>query len=92
MILHRCDFVRLPQVKDMTCLSKSSIYRLMADGGFPSQISLGAHSVVWVHAEIEEWCSQKISQYQQLVTTYKPSETLSCAVSLHQFARLLFLR
>jgi len=60
MMLHRRDFVRLPQVKEMTCLSKSSIYRLMADGDFPSQIPLGARSVVWVRTEIEEWCDQKI--------------------------------
>ena len=64
MVLHRCDLVRLPQVKDMTCLSKSSIYRLMADGDFPSQISLGARSVVWVRAEIEEWCADKIIAYR----------------------------
>ena len=64
MMLHRLDFVRLPQVKDMTCLSKSSIYRLMADGDFPSQIPLGARSVVWVRAEIEEWCSKKIAAYR----------------------------
>lgn len=64
MMLHRCDFIRLPQVIDMTCLSKSSIYRLMADGDFPSQIPLGARSVVWVRAEIEEWRSQKIAAYR----------------------------
>jgi len=61
MMLRRCDFVRLPQVKDMTCLSKSSIYRLMAVGDFPSQIPLGARSVVWVRSEIEEWCIMKIN-------------------------------
>ena len=58
---YRCDFVRLPQVKEMTCLSKSSIYRLMADGEFPSQIPLGARSVVWVRSQVEDLCSQKIS-------------------------------
>ena len=61
MLFYRCDFVRLPQVKEMTCLSKSSIYRLMNAGDFPSQISLGARSVVWIRSEIEEWCDQKIA-------------------------------
>ncbi|WP_231605157.1 AlpA family transcriptional regulator [Synechococcus sp. CBW1006] len=45
----------------MTCLSKSSIYRLMDAGDFPKQILLGARSVVWIRSDIEDWCSQKIS-------------------------------
>ena len=45
----------------MTCLSKSSIYRLMDSGDFPKQVSLGARSVVWVRAHIEEWCAQKVA-------------------------------
>ena len=57
----RCDFVRLPQVKEMTCLSKSSIYRLMESGDFPRQVALGARSVVWVRSQVEGWCSQKVS-------------------------------
>ena len=61
MSYYRCDFVRLPQVKEMTCLSKSSIYRLMDSGDFPKQILLGARSVVWVRSQVEDWCSQKIS-------------------------------
>ncbi len=55
------DFLRLPQVKEMTCLSKSSIYRLMDSGDFPKQVALGARSVVWVRSHIEDWCSQKIA-------------------------------
>ena len=57
----RCDFVRLPQVKEMTCLSKSGIYRLMESGDFPRQVALGARSVVWVRSQVEDWCSQKVS-------------------------------
>ena len=45
----------------MTCLSKSSIYRLMDAGDFPKQILLGSRSVVWIRSDIEDWCSQKIS-------------------------------
>ena len=55
------QFIRLPQVQEITCLSKSSIYRLMDDGEFPKQISLGARSVVWVRAHVDDWCAQKIS-------------------------------
>ena len=54
------QFIRLPQVKELTCLSKSSIYRLIEEGDFPKQIPLGARSVVWVKSRIEDWCAQKV--------------------------------
>ena len=55
------QFIRLPQVKEITSLSKSSIYRLMEDGDFPKQVALGARSVVWSKSQVEEWCAQKMS-------------------------------
>ena len=55
------QFLRLKQVKEVTCLSKSSIYRLMDQGDFPKQVRLGARSVVWVRAHLEEWCAQKVA-------------------------------
>ena len=54
-------FLRLPQVKELTCLSKSSIYRLIEEGDFPKQIPLGARSVAWVKSHVEDWCSQKVA-------------------------------
>ena len=54
------QFIRLPQVKELTCLSKSSIYRLMEEGEFPKQVSLGARSVVWVKSQVEDWCLNKV--------------------------------
>ena len=57
----QAQFLRLPQVKELTSLSKSTIYRLMDEGDFPKQISLGARSVVWVRAQVEDWCAQKVS-------------------------------
>ena len=54
------QLIRLPQVKELTCLSKSSIYRLMDEGDFPKQVPLGARSVVWVKSQVEDWCSQKV--------------------------------
>ena len=45
----------------MTCLSKSSIYRLMEEGDFPRQVPLGARSVVWVKSQVEDWMSKKIA-------------------------------
>ena len=60
-MLTSAQFIRLPQVKEITCLSKSSIYRLMEQGDFPKQVALGARSVVWVRAQVEDWCNQKVA-------------------------------
>ena len=60
-MLTTAQFLRLPQVKEMTCLSKSSIYRLMDEGNFPKQISIGSRSVVWIRSQVEDWCFNKIS-------------------------------
>ena len=54
------QFIRLPQVKELTSLSKSSIYRLMEEGDFPKQHSLGARSVGWVKSHVEDWCLGKV--------------------------------
>lgn len=59
-MLSQYQFIRLPQVKELTCLSKSSIYRLMEEGDFPKQVSLGARSVVWVKSQVEDWCLSKV--------------------------------
>ena len=60
-MLASAQFIRLPQVKEITSLSKSSIYRLMEDGDFPKQVSLGSRSVVWVKSQVEDWCIQKVT-------------------------------
>ena len=54
------QFIRLPQVKELTCLSKSSIYRLIEEGDFPPQVLISARSVVWVKSQVEDWCLQKV--------------------------------
>ena len=53
---------RLPQVKARTGLSRSEIYRRIAAGTFPSQITLGPKSVAWVEAEVLAWCDSLVAQ------------------------------
>ena len=52
--------LRLPQVKALTGLSKSSIYARIAEGTFPKQIPLGPRLVVWVEADIQNWISEQV--------------------------------
>jgi prophage regulatory protein len=53
--------LRLPQVKFITGLSKSSIYARISEGTFPKQIALGPRLVVWVESDIQNWISEQVS-------------------------------
>lgn len=53
--------LRLPQVKSLTSLSKSTIYARIAEGTFPKQIPLGPRLVVWVESDIQNWISEQVS-------------------------------
>jgi prophage regulatory protein len=52
--------LRLPQVKETTGLSKSTIYARIAEGTFPKQIPLGPRLVVWVESDIQNWIAEQI--------------------------------
>ena len=54
--------LRLPAVKARTGLSRSSIYKLAATGTFPNPIRLGARSVGWLEAEIDEWLDRRLTE------------------------------
>lgn len=54
-------FLKLPEVRKRTGLSKSEIYRRAAVGAFPRRIKLGERSSVWLAQEIDQWASERIS-------------------------------
>ena len=53
--------LRLPQVKAITGLSKSSIYTRISEGTFPKQIPLGPRLVVWVDSGIQKWITEQVA-------------------------------
>lgn len=54
-------FLRRSQVEEVTGLSRSSIYAMMADGRFPRQRRIGKRAVAWPQSEIEEWMRDRLS-------------------------------
>ncbi len=52
--------LRLPQVKDRTGLSRSTIYLRISEGTFPKPVSLGDRAVGWIEFEIQEWLNLRI--------------------------------
>lgn len=51
-------FIKLAKVREYTSLSTSEIYRRIAAGTFPAQVTLGPKSVAWVESEILTWCDE----------------------------------
>jgi len=54
-------FIRLPDVKLITGLSRSTIYKKISEDEFPKQISVGSNSVVWIKQQIDDWCDEMIA-------------------------------
>ena len=47
--------LRLRQVCELTGLSRSSVYRLIAESAFPKPISLSARAVAWRVVDLHAW-------------------------------------
>ncbi|PMN12904.1 AlpA family transcriptional regulator [Vibrio lentus] len=52
--------IRLPEVKQRTGLSRSTIYLRMSKGEFPLNISLGERAVGWVELDVDIWLQDRI--------------------------------
>lgn len=54
-------FMRLPEVKSVTGLSRSHIYDLISRGEFPSQYKLGGRASGWLESEVSDWVCLQIA-------------------------------
>jgi len=54
--------IKLPEVKALTALSRSTIYRLIGRGQFPKQLKLAERSSGWIKQEVEEYIDKKINE------------------------------
>lgn len=53
-------FWRLPEVKAVTGLSKSSLYALVRAKTFPAPVQLGPRTVGWVRTEVTQWAAERV--------------------------------
>ncbi|ALO33902.1 AlpA family transcriptional regulator [Colwellia sp. MT41] len=53
--------IRLPEVKNTTGLSRSTIYLYMSKGIFPASISLGTRAIGWLRSDIEQYLEDRIT-------------------------------
>lgn len=57
--------IRLPEVRRLTGLSRSEIYRRMTLGQFPAKVSIGPRIVGWPEDEVAQWVEACIKRSRQ---------------------------
>ena len=55
----RRKILRLPEVRQVTGISRSSLYRLMAKGLFPAPVQISERAVGWREEEVMEWIERR---------------------------------
>lgn len=53
-------FIREPECKSITGLSRTTRWRLEKAGKFPARRKISQNTVGWLSSEIEEWMRSKI--------------------------------
>ncbi|MEW6703907.1 MAG: AlpA family transcriptional regulator [Pseudomonadota bacterium] len=51
--------LRLPEVMRLTGLGRSTIYRLLAAGQFPSPVQLSVRAVGWRRSDVDHWTAAR---------------------------------
>lgn len=54
-------FIKIEDVLQMTCLSRTTLYSLIKKGDFPAQIKIGNRISVWHEGSIKIWMNDKIN-------------------------------
>jgi prophage regulatory protein len=53
--------IRLKTVLARTGLSRSTVYRKIADGTFPAQVRISVHGAGWHESAINEWIADPVA-------------------------------
>ena len=53
--------IRMNTVRDRTGLSRSTIYRKIAEGTFPPQIRISVNGAGWREADIDRWVANPVA-------------------------------
>jgi prophage regulatory protein len=56
------ELLRLPTVLARVGWGRSTLYKRVKEGTFPSPIELGLRARAWIGSEVDEWIAQRISE------------------------------
>ena len=51
--------LRVSEVLELAALSRASLYRRMADSGFPKPRQMGPRAVRWIESEVIQWIDER---------------------------------
>lgn len=52
--------LRMPQVRELTGLPRSTLYLYVKRSQFPKPVKLGVRTVGWIKEEVEQWLRQRM--------------------------------
>lgn len=56
---HQTKIIRFPKLSEITSLSRTTIWRLEAEGKFPKRLLVGNRGVGWLLNEVEDWMQSR---------------------------------
>lgn len=57
--------LRRAEVQQVTGLSRTSLYRLIAANDFPAQVRLSTNTVAWLRSEVDAWIASRVAASRQ---------------------------
>ena len=54
--------LRLPEVTNLTGLSKSGVYQAIQDNNFPKPLKLGKRASGWLASDVTSWIADLVKQ------------------------------
>lgn len=58
-------FIKRRDVESTTGLSCTEIYHCIAADTFPSQVTLGTKSAVWIESKALAWCVERVTESRE---------------------------
>jgi prophage regulatory protein len=56
-------FLRIGSVLDRTGLSRTTLYRKIAEGSFPKQIRISERCTAWREADVDKWVHEALFRF-----------------------------
>ena len=50
--------IRFPKVREMTGLSRTTVWRMEKAGRFPKSRAISSRMTVWLESEVQDWIEQ----------------------------------
>lgn len=69
------QIARLPAVLQLTGLSRSTLYVLMAGGSFPQSVRLSQRTMGWKISEVRAWLAHRAAEHRYRVAARDSSTT-----------------